>query len=55
MATSKKTIGYIVQLGGIASCTVGAILSAHHLAIGAAFLAGAAAFYVGDKIRTMTL
>ena len=53
MAASKKTIGYIVQLSGVASCTVGAILSVHHVAIAGAFLAGAVAFYVGDKIRTL--
>jgi len=29
------------------------VLSAHHAAIAAAFLAGAAAFYVGEKIRTL--
>lgn len=53
MSASKKTIGYIVQLGGIASFVVGAIFSVHHAAIGAAFLGGAAAFYVGQKIRTL--
>jgi len=51
---SKKTIGYIVQLGGIAAFTLGAIFSLHHVVIGAAFLGGAAAFYVGGKIRSMT-
>jgi hypothetical protein len=51
---SKKTIGYIVQLAGIASFTLGAIFSVHHVALGAAFLGGAAAFYVGQKIRTLT-
>ena len=51
---SKKTIGYIVQLGGIAAFTIGAIFSLHHVAIGAAFLGGAAAFYVGGKIRAMS-
>jgi hypothetical protein len=51
---SKKTIGYIVQLGGIAAFTVGGILSLHHVAIGASFLGGAAAFYVGEKIRTLS-
>lgn len=51
---SKKTVGYIVQLGGIASFTLGAIFSVHHIAIGAAFLGGAAAFYVGGKIRSLT-
>ena len=50
---SKKTIGYIVQLGGIAAFVVGAVLSAHHAAIAASFAGGAAAFYVGEKIRTL--
>lgn len=50
---SKKTLGYIVQLGGLASFTLGAVFSMHHAAIGAAFLGGAAAFYVGGKIRAM--
>jgi hypothetical protein len=53
MAANKKAIGYYVQLGGIASFALGAILSVHHLAIGAAFIAGAAAFYVGQKIQAM--
>jgi hypothetical protein len=53
--TSSKatTIGYIVQLGGIASFTLGAIFSVHHIAIGAAFIGGAAAFYIGEKVRTV--
>lgn len=51
MATSKKTIGYFVQLGGIAAFTLGGILSLHHVAIGGFFLGGAAAFFVGQKIR----
>jgi len=50
---SKKAIGYIVQLGGIGAFTVGAVFSLHHIAIGAAFLGGAAAFYVGGKIRSL--
>jgi hypothetical protein len=54
MATSKTTIGYAVQLGGIAAFTIGGILSLHHVAIGASFLGGAAAFYVGQKIRALT-
>jgi hypothetical protein len=53
MATSKTSIGYIVQLGGIASFTLGGILSLHHIAAGASFLGGAAAFYVGKKIRAL--
>lgn len=53
VSTSKTTIGYAVQLGGIGAMVVGAVLSAHHVAIAAAFLGGAAAFYVGEKIRTL--
>ncbi len=54
MATSKITIGYFVQLGGIASFALGAILSMHHVAIGASFVGGAAAFYIGEKLRSLT-
>lgn len=53
MFASKKTIGYIVQLGGIAAFAAGAVASVHHIAIGAAFIGGAAAFYVGEKIRAL--
>jgi hypothetical protein len=53
-AISRTTLGYIVQLGGIAAFTVGAALSLHHLPIGISFLGGAAAFYVGKKIRTLS-
>ena len=54
MSVSKTTISYLVQLGGIAAFTVGAILSAHHLPICSSFLGGSAAFYVGNNMRTMT-
>lgn len=54
MTISKTKLGYLVQLGGIASLTLGAVFSMHHVAIGVAFLGGAAAFYVGEKIRTTT-
>ena len=53
MTINKQTLGYLVQLGGIAPFTAGAIASVHHAAIGAAFLGGAAAFYVGQKIRAL--
>jgi len=53
MTVNKQTLGYLVQLGGIAAFTAGAIASVHHAAIGAAFLGGAAAFYVGQKIRAL--
>jgi len=53
-AISRTTLGYIVQLGGIAAFTLGAVFSLHHIPIGASFLGGAAAFYVGKKIRTLS-
>jgi len=53
-ASSKTTLGYFVQLGGIGALVVGAILSVHHVAIAASFLGGAAAFYIGEKIRTLS-
>ena len=54
MSASKTTIGYIVQLGGIGAFALGAVLSFHHAAIAASFAGGAAAFYVGQKIRTLS-
>jgi len=51
---NRTTLGYIVQLGGIAAFTLGAVFSLHHIPIGASFLGGAAAFYVGKKIRTLS-
>ncbi len=53
-AISRTTLGYIVQLGGLAAFTLGAVFSLHHIPIGASFLGGAAAFYVGKTIRTLT-
>ena len=54
MSANKKTIGYLVQLGGIGAFAVGTVFSVHHLAIGTAFIGGAAAFYVGQKIRSLS-
>jgi len=53
MSASKITIGYFVQLGGAAAVVAGAVLSLHHVAIGAAFIGGVAAFYIGKKIRSI--
>ena len=52
-SVSKKTVGYLVQLGGIVAFALGAIFSLHHVAIGASFVGGAAAFYIGAKIRSL--
>jgi hypothetical protein len=54
MSASKTTIGYIVQLAGIGAFALGAVLSFHHAAIAASFAGGAAAFYVGKKIRALS-
>jgi hypothetical protein len=51
MTLSKKTVGYLVQLGGIASAVAGGVLSCQHLAIAACFLGGAVAYYAGKKLR----
>jgi hypothetical protein len=53
MSANRKTVGYIVQLSGVAAFTVGAIFSVHHIAIGTLFLGGAVAFYVGQKIGAL--
>jgi hypothetical protein len=54
MSASKVTIGYLVQLGGIASFAIGAVFSFHHIAIAASFVGGAAAYFVGQRIRALT-
>ncbi len=53
MAVDKKIIGHYVQLGGVAAFALGVVLSLHHMAIGAAFIGGAAAFYLGRKIQAV--
>jgi hypothetical protein len=54
MTNVKLHAGYAVQLAGLVALAVGAVLSAHHLAIGASLLGGAAALHVGKIIRTVT-
>ena len=53
MSASRKTVGYAVQLGGLGAFTVGAVLSVHHAVIGALFIGGTVAFYVGQKIAAL--
>jgi hypothetical protein len=50
--TGSQSIGLYVELAGAGAFVAGAILSLHHYAIGACFVAGAAAFYVGKKMRS---
>jgi hypothetical protein len=49
--TSWHSIGQYVQLAGAAAFIAGAVLSLHHYAIGICFIAGAAAFYAGKKLK----
>jgi hypothetical protein len=51
MSAQTQTIGQWIQLGGAGAFVIGLILSAHHYAIGICFVAGAAAFYIGRKLR----
>jgi hypothetical protein len=46
-----QKIGQIAELAGVAAFAAGLILSAHHYAIGALFVAGAIAYVAGKKLR----
>jgi len=50
--TTWQSVGQYVQLGGAGGFLAGAVLSFHHYAIGICFIVGAAAFYVGKKLRS---
>ena len=49
--TSSQSIALYVQLAGVGAFVTGVILSVHHYAIGICFVAGAAAFYIGSKLK----
>jgi hypothetical protein len=51
LSTHTQVIGQYLQLGGCGALVAGAILSTHHFAIGACFIAGAAAYYIGKRMR----
>jgi hypothetical protein len=53
LTVNKTTLGYLVQLGGAGAVVIGAVLSVHHALIAATLLGGAAALYVGEKIRAL--
>ncbi|MGH9776561.1 MAG: hypothetical protein ACRD50_16640 [Candidatus Acidiferrales bacterium] len=55
MSITTKSLSYLIQLAGLGVFAVGAVLSMHHIAIAACFSGGAAAIYVGGKIRTTGL
>jgi hypothetical protein len=51
MSTPSQSLGLWIELVGAGVFIAGAILSLHHYAIGICFVGGAAAFYVGKKMR----
>jgi hypothetical protein len=48
---STKSIGLYVQIAGAGAFIAGVALSLQHYAIGICFIGGAAAFFVGKKLR----
>ncbi len=48
---SWHSIGLYVQIAGAGAFITGVVLSLHHYAIGICFIAGAAAFYIGKKMK----
>lgn len=50
-APGTINVGLIVEIAGASAFLGGAVLSIHHYAIAALILGGAAAFFVGKKLR----
>ena len=50
-SAQKLKVGLICELAGACAFAAGVILSVHHYAIGALFVAGVATFAVGWKFR----
>jgi hypothetical protein len=48
---SWQSIGLYVQIAGAGAFIAGVVLSLHHYATGICFIAGAAAFYAGKKLK----
>jgi hypothetical protein len=46
-----EKIGLIVEICGVGAFLAGAVLSIHHYAIAACIVGGAAAFFIGKKLR----
>jgi len=44
-------IGEIAQIAGVVAVVAGVVLSLHHWPAAAALLGGAAAYYIGKKLR----
>jgi hypothetical protein len=51
VGSHRQLIGLWLQFSGAIAFAAGAVLSLHHYAIAACFLGGAAAFFVGRKLR----
>jgi len=49
--TETQKIGEIVELAGFGAFIAGGVLSIHHYAIAACLVGGAAAVYLGKKLR----
>jgi len=48
---SWQSIGLYVQIAGAGAFIAGVVLSLHHYGTGICFIAGAAAFYAGKKLK----
>ena len=48
---AKQSLGLYVQVAGAGAFLVGIVLSLHHYGTGICFIAGAAAFLVGKKLK----
>jgi hypothetical protein len=49
--SSTKSIGLYVQVAGAGAFLAGVVLSLHRSATGICLIAGAAAFFIGKKMR----
>jgi hypothetical protein len=49
--TETQKIGEIIELAGFGAFIAGGVLSIHHYAIAACIVGGAAAVYIGKKLR----
>ena len=50
-AQSKQSVGLYVQMAGVGAFLAGVVLSLHHFATGICLIAGAAAYFIGKKMR----
>ena len=48
---SSQSIGLYVQIAGAGAFVAGVVLSLHHYGTGICFIAGAAAFFIGKKMK----